>query len=109
MTFTTTTFTTTTTRPEAVIQRSSEDIVWGVNMDAQLDGDQTATSPVTVLRSGRGTEVPLEDAPTAEGMMVRQRIRAGVLTPGTFWLYVRHTPSGTTNVLESVLKIVCPR
>lgn len=96
------------TTPPAAPQTSREDIVWGVDMAAQLTGVQTVTAPVSVLRNSAGAPVTLEDAPSVQGTVIKTRIRAGVLARGTYYLMVLFTPSGTTNVLESRLKIVCP-
>lgn len=95
------------TRPSTVTQATTEDIVWGVDVAAQLDGAQTASVPGATL-TRRGTAVTLADAPTVDGTVIRQRVRGTVLLPGSHRLAVRFTPAGTTNVLESVLTIVCP-
>jgi len=96
------------TKPAALAQSTAEDITWGVDVTAQLTTGQTVTFPVVTLRSKTGAPVALVDVATVAGNVVRQRIRAGVLTRGTWTLHVLHTPSGTTNILESVLTIVSP-
>lgn len=95
------------TDPELVEQGSNEDIVWGIDVAKQLSGVQTITAVVTTLTTS-GTPVVLADVPSVNGTRINQRIRAG-LTPGKVYrLTVRFTPSGTTNILESRLKIRCP-
>lgn len=95
------------TKPPTVDQSTDEDIVWGVDMAAQLTGAQTVTLPVAELIGPTGTVVTLVDAPTVDGTVIRQRIRGGTLSPGRWRLVVGFTPSGTTNFLESTLLIVC--
>ena len=95
------------TTPDRVVQTSREDIVWGVNVSKQLTGGQTPTNATATL-TGPAGPVSLEDTAVVNGSTIEQRIRVGTLTRGDYRLSVRHTPSGTTNILESVLRIVCP-
>jgi len=96
------------TSPATVAQASTEDIVWGVDVAALLTGAQTVTLAAAALTKD-GAAVTLADAAGVAGTKIQQRIRAGVVTRGEYRLTTRFTPSGTTNIFEQDLTIVCPR
>lgn len=95
------------TIPSSEVQYAAEDVTWGVDLSA------VTSTPinVTVALALDGDNIPLADLPSVSGAAVSQRIRTGVLTPSNtpYTLTVTYTPSGTTNVLVAVLRIVCPQ
>lgn len=94
------------TKPRLVSQTVREDIAWGIDVSAQLTEGQTVTAPAATL-TGPAGPVTLVDAVGVDGKIIRQRVRPG-LAPGLYELVVGFTPSGTTNFLESTLKIRVP-
>jgi hypothetical protein len=96
-----------TTVPALVDQLSVEDLTWGVDCTALVPASSIAATTAT-LTSATGVVVTLADAPVIDGDVVAVRIRAGVLTRGTYQLVVTVAPVGTTNVLAAVTQITCP-
>lgn len=101
--------TTLTTVPHTVEQSTLEDIKWGIDLTAQLTVTQTPTAVVCILTSPSGVAIAMTaDDPVVAGKIVSQRVRKGKLTNlGNYQLAVLFTPSGTTNILETVLTIQC--
>lgn len=96
------------TTPATVAQASTEDITWGVDVANLLTGAQTVTAASATLTRA-GVAVVLGDLAVVAGAIIQQRIGVGKLARGEYRLTTRFTPSGTTNVLEQDLTIICPR
>ena len=96
------------TNPAALVQFASEDIVYGNDTSAVT---ATPTAVTVALTNSAGTAVTLADAPSVAGSVISQRVRSSVLTrtSSPYFLTFTYTPTGTTNVLESVLVIECPQ
>lgn len=96
------------TSPAVGYQDPSEDLTWGIDCTLLLTGAQTVTAQTVALTTiPEGTPITLTDAATVAGNVVTQRVRAGLLQPGSRYLLTAHiTPSGTTNIVMTQLRIV---
>lgn len=96
------------TNPTALVQFSTEDVTYGNDTAAVT---ATPTAVTVALTNSAGTAVTLTDAATVSGSVISQRVRSGVLnrTSSPYYLTFTYTPTGTTNVLESILVIECPQ
>ena len=96
------------TNPAALVQFATEDVTYGNDTAAVTT---TPTAVTVTLTNAAGTTVTLSDLPAVSGSVISQRVRANVLTrtSSPYFLTFTYTPTGTTNVLESVLVIECPQ
>lgn len=96
------------TVPAVGYQDPTEDLTWGIDCTALLTPPQTVTNPtVTLATDPGGTTVTLADTATVNGNVITQRVRAGTLNPGGRYLLTVHlTPSGTTNIVMTQLRIL---
>lgn len=98
-------------KPDTVEHGVDEDFAPGINFGPWLTGAQIPTVPVSFLydKTAVAHVTPLTDPPFVVGTSVAQRIRPGVLIYGhDYRLTLKCTPSGTSDILDSVLNIVVP-
>jgi hypothetical protein len=97
------------TTPAGVVQASTEEIPWGIDMTPALPvgGSVTGVSS-SLLDQTNGKSVTMADSPSVAGNIVTQIVRAGVLTANhTYLLTITYT-AATSTVLSTVTTITCP-
>lgn len=97
------------TLPSQVSQASVEDWTWPCDFTALVPSGATlAPNPSVTLTTASGVPVTLVDNPTVSGLVVSQRVRAGLTPNTTYTLVYVATLANSTNALATYTTLVCP-
>ncbi len=99
-----------TTVPATREHAVNMDRLYSNDVSAALTAPQTPTVASCTMYDVTATvSVALTDTAVVAGNVVSQRVRANTLTAGHIYrLVFIFTPSGTTDIVDSVLGLVCP-